>query len=241
MKILLIAGHGNGDPGACSCGYCEADLTRETVNLIKPYLQKYACVDIADIRRNWYADICKKGVKFNFKEYDYVLEVHFNAGANDSCGNGMTTGTEIYVTHAESAVSVEQRIADNISSLGFINRGVKRCNWSLISHIKTQGTSAALLELCFIDDADDMKLYSHKKNQIAQAIASAISSAFGIGGDTVGKFKDISGHYAKEHIERLAAYGIINGDGDGNFMPDKPITRAEVAVMISNSLAVCGK
>ena len=42
MKILLIAGHGAGDPGASGCGYKEANLTRELVNLIAPNLRKYA-------------------------------------------------------------------------------------------------------------------------------------------------------------------------------------------------------
>lgn len=242
MKILLIAGHGNGDPGACGCGFYEADLTRETVSLIKPLLQRYAEVDIADLSRNWYADICKKGINFDFRKYDYVLEVHFNAGSRDNLGNGKTTGTEVYVTYAETGISVENQIVENISHLGFVNRGVKHRDFSLISHIKKQGTSAALLEVCFIDDLDDMKLYSQKKHKIAEAVSLAIASGFGIGGDRMGvEFKDISDHYAKEHIERLAAYGIINGDGDGNFMPDKPITRADAAIMISNALAVCGK
>ena len=46
MKILLIAGHGAGDPGASGCGYKEANLTRELVNLIAPKLRKYATVDV---------------------------------------------------------------------------------------------------------------------------------------------------------------------------------------------------
>ena len=46
MKILLIAGHGAGDPGASGCGYREANLTRELVNLIAPKLRKYAIVDV---------------------------------------------------------------------------------------------------------------------------------------------------------------------------------------------------
>ena len=35
MKILLIAGHGAGDPGASGCGYKEANLTRELVDVYK--------------------------------------------------------------------------------------------------------------------------------------------------------------------------------------------------------------
>lgn len=209
---------------------------------IKDPLSKYASVDIADISRNWYEDICKKGVQFNFKSYDYVLEIHFNACVNDTKGNGKTTGTEIYVTTSEKGTTVEQTIVENISKLGFKNRGVKRYNWGLISHIKKQGVSAALLEVCFIDDIDDMKIYIKRKEQIAQAIVKGITQGFGIaGGNTMGKFNDISGHYAEGHIKKLTDYGIVNGEREGNFMPDKPITRADAAIMIVNALIVCEK
>ena len=52
MKILLIAGHGAGDPGASGCGYKEANLTRELVNLIAPNLRKYATVDVYNQNRS---------------------------------------------------------------------------------------------------------------------------------------------------------------------------------------------
>ena len=38
MKILLIPGHGDGDPGAIGNGFNEADLTRELLKLIKSKL-----------------------------------------------------------------------------------------------------------------------------------------------------------------------------------------------------------
>ncbi len=54
-------------------------------------------------------------------------------------------------------------------------------------------------------------------------------------------FKDTQGHWAQKHIEKLHEYGIVNGAGDGNFYPDKPITRAEAAVMVANALTYMGK
>ena len=41
-----------------------------------------------------------------------------------------------------------------------------------------QGVSYALLETCFIDDLDDMKLYQEKKNQIVSAIVKGIVDGF---------------------------------------------------------------
>ena len=54
-------------------------------------------------------------------------------------------------------------------------------------------------------------------------------------------FKDIKGHWAEEYIKKLADYGIVCGDDKGNFNPDKPVTRAECAKMISNALLILGK
>ena len=102
MKILLIAGHGNGDCGAVGCGYKEADLTREMVKLIQQKLKNYATVEIADTSKNWYQHICKNGSKFNFKAYDYVLEIHFNACVKDTKGNGVTTGTVNFLSCKET-------------------------------------------------------------------------------------------------------------------------------------------
>ena len=243
MKILLIAGHGDGDCGAIGCGYQEADLTREMVKLIKPKLEVYASVTIADTKKNWYQYICKKGNKFDFTPYDYVLEIHFNACVNDTKGNGQTTGTEIYITESEKGYSVEENIVSNISLLEFKNRHLnskgkfepKKKNWSLIHHIKKQGVSSALLEVCFIDDADDMKIYQAKKDKIADAIVKGIADGFGLKAKESG-FKDIKGHYAEASINDLLKMGIVKGDENRNFRPDDNIKRGDVAIMIRNTI-----
>lgn len=198
MKILLIAGHGDGDPGATGNGYREADLTREMVSLIKVKLEKYAAVDIADTSKNWY----ESRKSLNAKGYDYALEIHFNAFKAEKTSDGATKGTEIYVTTSEKGVSVEQSIVDNISSLGLKNRGVKRKNYSVIQCVKNQGVSSALLEVCFIDDIDDMKLYQSKKSEIVNAIVKGIVDGF--------KLKSTTADSLTDACNFLASKGIID-------------------------------
>lgn len=197
MKILLIAGHGQGDSGATGCGYKEADLTREVVSLVKPKLSAYATVEVADTSVNWF----NNKAKLPLSNVDYVLEIHFNACVNDTKGNGATTGTEIYVTTSENGTGVEENIVNGIATLGLKNRGVKRKNWAVINYCKNKGVSSALLETCFIDDADDMKIYTAKKEAIADAITNGIVAGFGLK-KTIDELT--------EACNTLATAGIIN-------------------------------
>lgn len=180
MKILLISGHGAGDPGTVSQFGKEADETIYMVEEIKKTLSAYAQVDLYPTERNAYKDAKAGKLAVNFGNYNYVLEVHFNSGAADLKGNGRTTGTEIYVTTAEKTVGVETKIVQSIAALGFKNRGVKRTNFTVIYRAKAAGVSSALLEVCFIDDKDDMSIYAAKKAQIAAAVANAIAVQFGL-------------------------------------------------------------
>lgn len=236
MKILLLAGHGQGDSGAVGNGYKEADLTREFVKLLNPKLSCYADVTVFDTNKNPFTYF--KANKYNFKEYDYVFEIHFNAAVNDRVGDGKTTGTEILVHPNEKGISVEEKILKRIEALGFRNRGVKtRTNLQNMNICKgNQNVSYALLEVCFIDDKDDMTLYAKKKNAIADAVAEGIADGFSLKGTEEGGFKDIKGHYAESAIKEILQMGIIKGDGNGNFRPDENAKRGDVAIMIRNAI-----
>ena len=238
MKILLIAGHGDGDPGAVGFGYKEADLTRELLKMVEKNLTKYANVTVFDTNKNPYKYFSSN--KYDFKKYKYVFEIHFNAAAYDKTGDGKTTGTEILVHPTERGVSVENAILKKIECLGFRNRGVKvRSNLLNMNICKgSQGVSYALLETCFIDDKDDMNLYSKKKSAIASAIAEGIVEGFGLApkeGEIVG-FKDVKGHYAETYINDILSMGIIKGDENGNFRPDDAIKRGDIAIIIRNTI-----
>jgi hypothetical protein len=57
-----------------------------------------------------------------------------------------------------------------------------------------------------------------------------------------GMFKDVpDNHWAKASIERLAKLGIIKGDEQGNFRPDEPLTRAQLAAVLDRLLKLLGR
>lgn len=181
MNILLIAGHGNGDPGACGCGYQEANETRRMAAAVKHKLEAYG-FDVAtyDTMKNAF-DTLRYGGSLPLAGVEYVVEFHLNAGVSDTAGNGATTGTEILVHSSEGSTSVEEAMLQKICSLGFKNRGVKRRSDLLVMNtVFANGISHALIETCFVDDADDMVLYEQNFDAIANAIASGIAEGFGM-------------------------------------------------------------
>lgn len=192
MNILLLNGHGGNpyDSGATGNGYKEAVLTRELADLIESRLKKYATVYRYPKDRNAFADaekgIFAKYMPVAYSKLGYALEIHFNAFKKDETKDGRKKGAECYVTYSEKGITVEQAFMKNLSKYfplrdnDNIFDGVKRTNFLVIQTLKNNGVSGALLETCFIDDADDMDTYQKNKNAIADAIVNGIVAEFGL-------------------------------------------------------------
>lgn len=181
MNLLLIAGHGAGDPGATSNGYQEAVETRRVAQALAWALKDYCQVSQYPTSRNAYSDY-KNGqllATAKFSQYNYVLEIHFNAYMATRA-DGVTMGVECYVPTSESNTATEEALCRNLAELGLKNRGVKKKDYSVIWSARKQGPRAALLEVCFIDDPDDMRLYESRFAQVVQAIAKSIMDGFGL-------------------------------------------------------------
>ena len=185
-KILLISGHGAGDCGAVSTidgkKYTEAEETVKLAELLAPMISEFAEVTMYPAERDAYQDY-KKGLLVpiaGFENYDYVLEIHFNACVSDLKGNGKTTGTECYVPTSKSQFTVENAICDSVAALGLKNRGVKRRDFAVIYQASCKGAASALLETCFLDDADDMRIYLASRENMAKAIAKGLKKGLGI-------------------------------------------------------------
>ncbi|TYP76398.1 carbohydrate binding domain-containing protein [Paenibacillus methanolicus] len=54
-------------------------------------------------------------------------------------------------------------------------------------------------------------------------------------------FADVSGaHWAKSAVEQLQALGLMTGDADGRFLPNRPITRAEFVAVLDRAFGYAG-
>ena len=168
MKINVHAGHGlDGKVGCGAVGLIkESTEARKVKDKVIKYLREdghtvYDCT--VDNGANQ-GDILSKIVsKCNAHAVDLDISIHFNAGGG--------TGTEVLVYSTGSpAYKYAEKILKNISELGFKNRGVK-VNTSLYV-LKRTNSPALLIECCFVDSKNDVKIYDSDK--IARAIVKAL-------------------------------------------------------------------
>ncbi len=176
FKMLIITGHSATKPGASGNGFQEHELNIELGKLIQQkMLARFNCiVDLYDTTRNAYDDVNNKNFNVDPRHYDYVLEIHFNA-YSDKTANG----TEIYVTTLEKVIAVETAIMDALRPF-FKIRGVKVKDFNVIKFVKNNGVSSALIETAFITNEKDISTYQARKQEIANAIATAIGTSFGL-------------------------------------------------------------
>lgn len=174
MIINVHAGHNAHAPGASGL-LDEVREDRRVKDLVISKLRSlghtvYDCTD--DLGTT--AKACRQNIVYNCNSHAVELDVsiHFNAGASDPNGNGKTTGVEVLVYKAGNAASgYASKICAAIADLGFRNRGVKaRPDLYVLRHTKAP---ALLVECCFVDDADDARLYDADK--MAAAIVQGIT------------------------------------------------------------------
>lgn len=192
-RILIIAGHGQGDVGAKGIYgntiYYEYNYTREFASLIYDQLKAVGgnlTVEMYDQNYDCYQVLSgkKTGPEPVLKNYDYILEIHFNATAEsskDSKGDGKYKGIGMYVNSAKSDKTLDRNIVNAIANTGFKVWGGGVLTSSTLFNAKTcqaAGVSYGLLETAFIDDKDDMKFYNANKTAMAKAAANAIAAYF---------------------------------------------------------------
>lgn len=177
MRIGIDEGHclSGANTGSSGCGKREEVLTREVGKELTAIFKNegHSTINCTVDKAPSNNDSLRLRVqKANAQGLDYFISIHFNACVNDEKGDGKTTGTEVYVFNgSKSKVYVHaKRVSDNLAKLGLKNRGVK--DGKNLYVLKHTNANAMLVECCFIDDKDDMKLYDPKK--FAKAIAEGI-------------------------------------------------------------------
>ena len=169
MKIILNAGHTKSGAGSGAVGYIhESEETRRVVNLIRYYLRGkgheviVANVDKAESQAAYLYGVARKAN--DHIDADLFVSVHFNAGGGQGC--------ECYTWKGKKTAAAVG-VCEELNKFGFRNRGVK--DGSSLYVISKTKMPALLVEVCFVDNKKDCRLYeSLTVNRVAQAITRGI-------------------------------------------------------------------
>jgi N-acetylmuramoyl-L-alanine amidase len=169
MKICVNPGHTLGGPGSGSVGIKNESIenrkvAKEVIRLLRD--QGHEVIESIVDKANSQNEYLKRCVDIaNKSNCDLFVSIHINAF------DGRANGTEVLLHNNSSKCKDEaNRICDNISKLGFKNRGVKeRPDLYVLRHTKM---AALLVECCFIDSDSDMKIYNIEN--MARAIVEGI-------------------------------------------------------------------
>ena len=168
MKLFIICGHGEGDPGADGGGYTEAERVRALAAKIKELGGE--AVILGDTSKNWYRD--KLISTYNFSEDSNILELHMDAGG------GSARGGHIIIKEGFALDEYDLSLALFISTLmpGRDENIKYRSDLANVNRAAKRGLNYRLMECGFIDNDQDRKIF----NDYIAEIAEGILRAFGI-------------------------------------------------------------
>ena len=173
-KIIISAGHGGTDPGASANGYVERELTIELRNLIIAELKLLKINPLVDDDKNALAQTLA-WLRGKFSGKDILFDIHWNAADNPEA-----KGTEVIVPDVASQFEKDlgRSLVKIFTDLGFRDRGVKPEALTARKKLGWMRPAAenVLLEVCFITNPTDMKLYQANKTTIARRIATILAN-----------------------------------------------------------------
>lgn len=235
-KVFIGVGHGGSDPGAVGI-VKEAQANLVTALEMRRVLQERG-VSVGISRTVDEDDGLTEEInECNAFGPDLAVEVHNNAGGGD--------GFECYIQtngYAARSKALGQRIEAEVKALGQGSRGLKTKLGSsgadYFGWLRLCRCPAVLCEGFFVDSGDAYGFDTEAEQKaLGRAYAQGVIADLEANGlleevKEMAKFTDVkdSAWYA-EAVDYCAEHGLVNGDGDGKFRPDAPITRAEMAAV----------
>ena len=174
MKFLIVAGH-QGTTGAVSGKLVEETLTKVLADKVVKHLTDQGH-QAEEAVFNLYEYLEKYGVTPDLREYDYILEIHFNATPGGS-------GTEIFVATGETKISVERAVMQRLKKWFRLRDdkspvdGVKEADYYILKMLQGK-QEASLIEIAFIDNPAEMQIFMANQDEIAKDIAYGLLEGF---------------------------------------------------------------
>ena len=168
MKLYVIAGHGQGDPGACANGYSEAERVRALANRLVALGGSDVGLYPTD------KDLYQQGGPWDLGVGKDIpcLELHMDSASASAKGG------HVIIKSGFSADSYDSALATFVSGFfpGRSQSIVGRSDLQNINVAASSGQNYRLLECCFITNPDDIT----KFNNNLDVFARGILACFGI-------------------------------------------------------------
>lgn len=160
--LFLICGHGAGDSGAVGNGYQEQERVRALGKKIKELGGDY--VTLGDISKNWYKTA---GINTLTIPKDWqILELHMDSGASSAHGG------HVIIKQGMSADKYDKDLAKMLEEMlpGRSKMIVGRNDLANVNRAASKGYGYRLVEFGFISNANDVKIFNTKMDEIAKRV-----------------------------------------------------------------------
>ena len=227
MKIFLDAGHNYSAPdtGATGFGLREQDVTFQISDIVRRLLELHG-IDVR-MSRNKLTDILGKTVSESLAlraqmsddfGAAYCVSIHCNAGG------GIGAETFAY-SKGGKGEQLAQKIQAQLVRMGMQNRGIKYSQDLYM--LRKPIAPAVLVELGFIDNANDNDILRNRQFELAESITKGICEQLGIHY----KGESVLEHWAQKYLNNLTTKGVVeNPESWTDF--DSPVTKGLLLALI---------
>ncbi|MGN8944784.1 N-acetylmuramoyl-L-alanine amidase [Bariatricus sp. HCP28S3_E4] len=163
--VFLICGHGAGDSGAVGNGYQEQERVRTLGARIKALGGDY--VTLADTSKNWYKTA---GINTLTIPKDWqIIELHMDSGASSARGG------HVIIKQGYTADKYDNALAKMLKEIlpGRSNMIVGRGDLANVNRAAAKGYGYRLVEFGFISNANDVKIFNSRMDDIAEGVLEA--------------------------------------------------------------------
>ncbi len=167
--VSIDAGHGGMDSGAVYGDREEKDDVLRLAMAVGAILEHNG-VNVSYVRTDdTYETPFKKAQDANASGADLFISIHRNSGVTPNTYSGIQS-----LVYKDSGIRKElaEAINQNLEMLGFKNLGIEERPNLVV--LKRTGMPAVLLEVGFINNDEDNRIFDTRFNEIAQAIADGI-------------------------------------------------------------------
>lgn len=182
MKIICLdAGHGGAYPGAVNGNRLEKDDAFKMTNRVKSLLEAQGVKVLLTRTGDYCPELSERCAVANNGGADYFLSIHRNSAAVSATGIEIWVHSRAYDSIIRQADGILQRLCDVAP---VYNRGVKKGyigdpNSDFAVNRETNMPSA-MLELLFISNDNDNKIFDANFDEYAVAIAKGLCAAVGV-------------------------------------------------------------